>query len=88
MQLCLNGYYLIKLADYVINEPENFSLSYDWNQGTKPTTHYNKVQVNQLRGKMVNLTCVGYDYENQKDLNNVWTGWVPFKSITILTQLE
>ena len=38
-------------------------------------------------GKMVKIEGVGFDFENQVDLNTSWCGWVPMKSIKIIKEL-
>lgn len=83
----LNHYYIIELEDYVINEPEGFTLSANWNKGTKPTCSYYKVQVVQLLGKMVKVSGISYDVINSTDLSDVWTGWLPRASFHIKKEL-
>ena len=69
--LSVNTVYKIKIADYVINPPDTFSLANTWNNGTKPTLKEQKMVVVQILGKMVKV----------KSLDEEWTGWLPMKSI-------
>lgn len=79
---CLPGhYYLIELEDYIVNEPSHYTLSSNWNKGTKPSEHRLKIDVIQLLGKMVQVNSIG-------DSNNIpWTGWLPLKSFKIIKEL-
>lgn len=79
---CLPGhYYLIELEDYVINEPSQYTLSSNWNKGTKPPEHKLKIDVIQLLGKMVQVNSIG------ENTNIPWMGWLPLKSFKIIQEL-
>lgn len=80
-------YYLIELADYLINPPEGFTLHSNWNNNDIPTHKYMKCQCAKLMGKMVKILGVGFDYENRVDLEEYWDGWLPLKSIKILREI-
>lgn len=83
----INHYYLVELADYVINEPEGFSLSSNWNNGITPKDKTMKCCVTSLMGNMVKIDGVGFDIANQKDLNSTFSGWIPKKAIKIKNEL-
>lgn len=69
-------YTQISLPDYIIHEPQGFTLSYDWNHGTTPPEKRMKVKFLNKRGKMVEIDGFGY-------ITNVpWHGWLPEKCIT------
>ena len=75
--LQIGGKYDIVLEDYVINEPPNFTLSANWNNGTKPPEHHMSVEVPNIMGKMIYVRGCGVS-------NNVmWEGWIPQKAIKI-----
>lgn len=38
-------------------------------------------------GKMIKMNCVGYDMDNDIDLNCIWSGWVPENYISIIKEL-
>ena len=46
-----------------------------------------KCEVEQIMGKMIKVNTVGYDYQNQLDTNDLWSGWLPEKAIKILEVL-
>ena len=46
-----------------------------------------KIDVSKIMGKMVKVNSVGYDMKHQVDSNDVWSGWLPRKSITIIENL-
>ena len=74
-------YYNIKIEDYIIDEPDNFTLSSNWNGGTKPPETLLSIKVLEIKGKMVKVDSIG------KITGIVWVGWLPKKSITILDRL-
>lgn len=82
LPLEVNHFYKIEIANYIINEPPNFTLSVNWNRGTKPPETVLNAEVEQLNGKMVKLLCVGTTTGIQ------WEGWIPQKAIEILDTIE
>jgi hypothetical protein len=38
-------------------------------------------------GKMVKITSVGYDYQNSRDTNDIWEGWLPRSAVKIVKEL-
>ena len=79
--------YLIQVESYILNPPEGFTLHDNWNNGSKPRHSYMKAEINALMGKMAKVTSVGYDYENGRDTNDVWEGWLPRSAIKIIREL-
>lgn len=79
--------YLIKVEDYIVHPFDGFNLHDNWNKGTHPNHIFMKCEVEQIMGKMVKVNTVGYDYQNQLDTNDIWSGWLPEKSIKILEVL-
>lgn len=69
-------FYMIEVADYIVNPYEGFTLHDNWNDGIKPTTKDMQVEVLQLMGKMVKVNALCSD-------GLIWSGWLPRKSITI-----
>ena len=76
--LQLNQVYQIYLAQYVVTEPEGFTLSANWNNGTCPPENRMNIKIVQLLGKMAQIAGIGCT------TNISWQGWVPIKAITIL----
>lgn len=83
----INKCYIIEVADYIINPPDNFDLHINWNNNKKPTSKCMKCVVTQILGKMVKIDSVGYDWDNNIDKNDIWTGWIPRKSITKIKEI-
>ena len=79
--------YLVELEDYIINPPPEFTLSSNWNKGTIPPSKFMKVEIAQVMGKMIRITGRGYDIITKSDMNTVWEGWVPQKSMKLIQQL-
>lgn len=69
--------FTIKIENYIINQPENFSLSENWNHGTVPPEEILDIEVLQLMGKMTKVKAVG------KCTRIAWEGWLPNKSFKI-----
>ena len=79
--------YLISVEDYILHPPEGFTLHTNWNNGKIPTHKFMKVDVSKIMGKMVKVNALGYDMKSQEDTTDMWDGWLPLKSITILEVL-
>lgn len=47
-----------------------------------------KVYVNKMMGKMSYVTGRDYDYDNQTDLESMWSGWIPTDGMRQLEILE
>lgn len=73
----VGGNYDIIIEDYIINEPSNFTLSANWNGGTKPPEHHMSVTIVQIMGKMIKISGVG------KTSGTHWEGWLPQKGIKV-----
>lgn len=79
--------YLLRLEPYILNPPEGFSLHDNWNKGIKPTHEFIKAEVCEVMGKMIKVNSVGFDYKTQTDTDDIWEGWLPSKSIKIVSEL-
>ena len=82
-----NRCYLISVEDYILNPPEGFTLHSNWNNNIVPKHKFMKIDVFKIMGKMVKVNSVGYDMKHQTDFTDVWSGWLPRKSITIIENL-
>ena len=76
--------YLIELDNSLIINDEESLLQCNWNNGTYPSHKYLKIDVNKVMGKMIKVNSIAYDYVNQKDLNVIWSGWLPIDLIKII----
>ena len=70
--------YIINIKNYIINEPPNFTLSYDWNSGTVPPETSMKVKYVDYKGKMTKIDGIG------TTTNVHWSGWLPNKSFEVV----
>lgn len=86
-ELTKNRYYLIKLANYILNPPPNFNLHINMNNNIIPKCSCMKCEVLDRMGKLIKVYGVGFDLENNIDLNDVWEGWLPEASITVIKEL-
>lgn len=80
--LQVGGNYLFELADYVINEPPSFTLSSNWNKGTKPPEKVVMCSVQEIMGKMIKVLAIG------QSTNTQWIGYLPRKAIKVLKKYE
>ena len=69
--------FTIKVENYIINQPPNFSLSENWNRGTVPPEEVLEVKILQVMGKMTKVDAIG------KCTRIPWEGWLPNKSFKI-----
>lgn len=83
----VNHYYIIELADYILNPPETFTLHTNWNNGNIPKYRYMKCCVLQVMGKMVKIDGIACDMKDLSDIDYKWIGWVPRKSISIIKEI-
>lgn len=70
--------FTIKIENYIINQPPNFSLAENWNGGTVPPEEILEVEVIQLMGKMTKVKAIG------KCTRISWEGWLPNKGFRIV----
>ena len=80
--------YVVELADYVVNPPEGYTLSSNWNKGTVPKYKYYKCEIVKIVGKMICILGCGFDHVHQVDTNDLWEGWVPQDGIKLLQELK
>lgn len=79
--------YIIKIARYIINPPENFNLNTNWNNGINPQSEYLLATPVNFLGKMIQFDCCGYDIHTNQSLQDVYSGlWLPEKSIEIIRE--
>lgn len=83
----LHKYFMVEIADYILNPSADFTLADNWNKGTKPPSKYMNVEIIQVMGKMIQISGVSYNPENPVALPTHWEGWIPQKSIKIIKQL-
>lgn len=82
----LNHTYLIKLNDVLLIEDNIYSLN--MNNGNCPKYLYMKVCVNKVIGRdMIYVDGLYYDSDNDKDINEMWSGWLPTNEITLVKEL-
>lgn len=81
-----NNCYLIKLDDSLLT-PNNSALTINWNGGSIPKNKYYKIDVNKIMAQMIKINGLAFDYDNKKDLNEMWSGWLPLNSIEILEKI-
>lgn len=86
-ELAVDQCYLISVEDYILKPPEGFTLHTNWNNNKIPKDKVMKVDVLTKMGKMIKVNSIGYDMKNQRDTSNMWEGWLPEKSITIIERL-
>jgi hypothetical protein len=79
--------YIVSVDDYIINPPDGFTLHTNWNGNKIPKHKYMKIDVTKIMGKMVKVNSIGYDVENKTNINEMWEGWLPESSITVIERL-
>lgn len=77
--------YIVKLADYILNEPPNFTLSSNWNKGIIPQSQTLIIYVKELVGKMVRVCGRGIDIGLNIYLNDIYDDlWLPDSGVEVL----
>lgn len=79
--------YIIQIEDYILNPPEGFTLHTNWNNNKIPKHKIMKIDVRKVMGKMIKVNSIGYDIINKVNINDVWEGWLPEKSITVIERI-
>lgn len=84
----LNTYYLVELDDALLNASGNVMLVSNWNNGSYPKYKYMKIVVSKQLGKdMIKVDAIYYDYVAQKDILEMWSGWLPVNQVKIISKL-
>lgn len=77
--------YRIKLENYILHEPPNFTLSTNWNKGVIPTSEILDARVINVQGKMIQVNAVGFNVNTNTQKTDTYSYlWLPKKSVTIL----
>lgn len=80
--------YQVQLADYILNEPPNFTLSSNWNKGVVPKSQFMLMQVRELTGKMLKVYARGYDVNTDACLEDMYYDfWLPLGGVTKLKEI-
>ena len=72
--------YVVKIPLDILNMP-NSALATNWNNGTYPRSEYLKIYVSKMVGKMLYVDSVGFDPLQNKDLNCIWSGYLPAEEL-------
>lgn len=87
IKLEAGGCYVISLADALLSKDTSAVLSNNWNKGTVPLCKCMKVEASRLMGGMVCVDGIGYDPDAKRDIDVVWSGWLPTQDIKILERI-
>ena len=80
--------YIVSLEDYIIHEPQGFTLSSNWNKGVVPVSKCMIIQVRELVGKMLKVYARGYDQSTNEYLPDMYYDlWLPQDGVNILQRL-
>lgn len=87
IKLVVNSCYLIRLNERLLNRETSQVLSSNWNKGTVPPCKCMKVDICRIMGKFINVNGLGYDENGKKDLDVVWSGWLPIQDIEVVERI-
>ena len=87
LSFVVDNYYLIEIADYVLNPPPGFFLAQNWNNGINPPSKYMNVCCIQKMGNMVRVDGISFNIENNSPGNLAWTGWLPLAAVKIIKEI-
>lgn len=82
-------FYILKIADHILNPSEHFTLASSWNKGIIPQSQYIRCQLLRKLGKMYMFGAIGFDMENGADKDDIYPElWLPYDGITVIKILE
>ena len=77
--------YRIMIENYILHEPQNFTLSSNWNNGIIPKSKILEGKLIDIKGNMLQWDLIGFDDDKQCIKDDIYRGlWLPKESITIL----
>lgn len=79
--------YIIQIANELINNPNSVYIT-NWNQNRVLKNKYYRIVVNRIKGNMIQFEGLAIDYENNLDLNDRWSGWLPMEGVKQLHALS
>lgn len=85
IQIKVNREYIVELSKEAL-DPESI-VNINWNKSRAPIDKYYKISVNDIKGKVIGVDALAFDYENNKDLNRIWSGWLSTNSINVLKEI-
>lgn len=87
IKIAENNYYLIRLHSSVTNPPSNSVLASNWNNGLVPRHSHYKCEVIKIFGTMIKINGLAYDINANRDIDEIWTGWLPLDGIEVIKKL-
>lgn len=78
--------YLVKVSKAIVKNP-NSVMATNWNSGKAPQFEYLKIYISKALGTNIYVDSAGYDYENKKDLDYIWSGWLNTNDLEQLMSL-
>ncbi len=88
ISLQIGGKYIIQLANYIVNPPENFTLQDNWNKGIIPKSNVLKCELTNIMGKMIKIRGNGFDITNRINKDDYYDElWLPQKGFTIIEKV-
>lgn len=82
-----NKCYILELAPFILDPQVSSNIVINWNNNTYPKYAYWKADISKIMGNMVKINAVAYDKENNIDINELWSGWVPKDCINIIERI-
>lgn len=82
-----NEGFIIKVNDRLLNLPQNDPLIVNWNNGMKFIYRYYKVSVEKLLPDRMKVTGIGFDLENNKNLDGTFFGWIPIRDVEVIKKI-
>ena len=84
----IGSQYIVKLANYILHESTNFTLSSNWNKGIVPKSETLIIYIKAFSGKMLRVCGRGIDIETNQYLSDIYDDfWLPESGVEILYKL-
>ena len=73
---------------FLIKSVSNKStLTLNWNHGSIPKYKFYKVDILKIMAQMIKINGIAFDFINNHDIDEIWSGWLPLNSIKILEKI-
>ena len=82
----LGNMYLVQVSGAVVGNTTSV-VATNYNNGTAPGFQYLKIFVSKSLGKMIYVDSIGFDPDTKRDVNVMWSGWLPTEELTIISQV-
>lgn len=78
--------YIVKLDKILLDSTSVLSINF--NKSTSPKFEYLKIEIENIINTMIQVNSLGYDIENHRDIDILWSGWLPTTQIHLIEEVK